>query len=163
MIEGSILLIFLALDGVIWGLVIGTKRLYVPLYQVVLLALGTCIMLFFSLWIGELIGGVVPSVVFQKLAGALLLIMSVYQLLREEALAKSLTFKVFILMNIDNVGYGLAIGNFAGFLSIAGGVLVGSAFILGLAMSYQNPKLQHYKEILPFIVLFSLGMIKLLS
>lgn len=166
-LSGLLMVLFISFDGFIWGILIGYRRQYFPFFHFILLTVGTAFILWFFYHLGIIIEDFIPFELFNKVSGAFLLILSVYHLIDGEGLFKrALLLKVFIIVNIDNIGFGLSAGysNLNEYFPIYAGVLFGVFFLIGLYLSYRLTvyKLQQLGDILPFLVLFSMGLFKLL-
>ncbi|MCR6109349.1 hypothetical protein HXA35_03185 [Bacillus sp. A301a_S52] len=160
------LVFFIALDGFIWGWLIGYRRHYFPLAHFLLLSIGTGVVLWIFYHVGQALDEVIPFYVFNKISGVFLLILSVYHLIDTKGIfKKAVALKLFIIINIDNIGIGLLAGfDTAGryFPFIAGGIFA-LFFLLGLYVAYSTSmyKFQQYGTLLPFCILFSMGFFKL--
>ncbi|MGJ9382785.1 hypothetical protein [Salipaludibacillus sp. CF4.18] len=166
-LSALLMILFVSFDGLIWGVLIGYKRHYFPFFHFILLTAGTALILWAFYHMGIIIEDFIPFELFNKISGAILLILSIYHLIDGEGVFKrALLLKVFIIVNIDNIGFGLSAGysNLNEYVPIFAGVLFGVLFLVGLYVSYRLPvyKLQQLGELLPFLVLFSMGLFKLL-
>jgi len=157
---------FIIFDGFIWGWLIGYRRQYFPLVHFLLLSIGTGLVLWAFYQIGLGLEEVIPLYLFNKLSGVFLLILSVFHLINGEGLfKKAIALKIFIVINVDNIGFGLWAGFEAAgryFPLIAGGMFAGF-FLFGLYVAHRTSwnKMQKYGEILPFVILFTMGFFKL--
>lgn len=165
-LSGLFMILFISFDGLLWGILIGYRRLYFPFFHFLLVTIGTGFVLLVFYYLGILIEDLIPFQFFNKLSGAFLLILSFYQLVDGEGIfKKAIALKVFIIVNIDNIGFGLSAGYAAisEFFILGATFLFGAFFLTGLILSYRISvfKLQQLGSVLPFLILFSMGVFKL--
>ncbi|PYZ92051.1 hypothetical protein CR194_17820 [Salipaludibacillus keqinensis] len=161
------MILFISFDGFIWGWLIGFRRLYFPLGHFLLLTIGTGLILWAFYQVGSALEDVIPFHLFNKISGIFLLILSLYHLIDGKGLFKrAIALKLFIIINVDNVGFGLSAGfeSLGRYFPLIAGAQFGLFFLLGLFISYRMSlyKFQQMGELLPFCILFSMGLFKLL-
>lgn len=161
------MIFFIIFDGFIWGWLIGYRRQYFPLVQFLLLSIGTGLVLWIFYQLGLALDDIIPFYLFNKLSGVFLLILSVFHLIDGEGVFKrAIALKLFIVINIDNVGFGLwagfeAVGRF---FPLIAAVLFACFFLFGLYLAHRSSwyKMQQYGQLLPFSILFTMGLFKLI-
>lgn len=167
-LSSAVLIFFISLDGLIWGWLIGYRRFYFPLWQFIALSAGTGGLLWLFYEIGLSLEKVIPFHLFNKVSGVFLLILSVYHLIDgDNVFRRAVALKLFIIINIDNIGIGLLAGYDAlgRYFPMIAASQFAVFFLMGLVLAYRSPSyvFQQYRRILPTIILFSMGFFKLFS
>lgn len=165
-VSALFMIFFISLDGLIWGWLIGYRRYYFPMIHFLLLSIGTGLILWLFYQIGVMLDDVIPFHIFNKLSGVFLLILSVYHLIDGEGVFKrAVALKLFLIINIDNIGISLLAGFDAigRFFPVIAGIQFAAFFLIGLFLAYNTSSyaLQQYRHILPSLILFSMGFFKL--
>ncbi|SES36984.1 hypothetical protein SAMN05518684_11999 [Salipaludibacillus aurantiacus] len=160
------MIFFISFDGFIWGWLIGYRKQYFPLIHFLLLTVGTALILWAFYQIGLALEDVIPFHLFNKISGVFLLILSVFHLIDGEGLFKrAVALKIFLIINVDNIGFGLLAGFDAigTYFPVFAGIQFALFFLFGLFLAHHSRvfKYQQYGNLLPFFVLFSMGFFKL--
>ncbi|WP_416148484.1 hypothetical protein ACM26V_19855 [Salipaludibacillus sp. HK11] len=160
------MIFFISFDGFIWGWLIGYRRQYFPLTHFLLLSIGTGVVLWAFYQIGVTLDDVIPFHLFNKLSGIFLLILSVFHLVDGEGIFKrAIALKMFLIINVDNIGFGLSAGFEAvgRFFPMIAAILFAGFFLFGLYLAHRSTwhNFQKYGQLLPFVILFSMGFFKL--
>ncbi|WP_280771366.1 hypothetical protein [Salipaludibacillus daqingensis] len=158
---------FISFDGFIWGWLIGYRRQYFPLAHFLLLTIGTGVVLWGFYQVGQVLDAFIPFYLFNKLSGVFLLILSVFHLIDGEGVFKrAIALKLFIIINVDNIGFGLWAGfeSVGRFFPLFAAVQFAIFFIFGLYLAHRSSlyKWQQYGQLLPFTILFTMGLFKLI-
>lgn len=162
-----LLSILVSIDAFAIGFLFGLKRIQIPLIIVVLIALFSSFVIFFSMGIGRFLGELVPSSIIQTVAGCLLIGLGIYNFIYEMPLYRRSYFvMVALLMNVDSLGYGIQAGlaeRSFWFAPIAG-IIIFLAFIFGIIYGHEtkNRFILRYVSIIPSFIFLLLGFSKLL-
>ncbi|TMW70312.1 hypothetical protein [Alteribacter natronophilus] len=154
-------------DGLLWGAIIGYKRVYFSLGQLLFLSAGVGVIFFFTYLFGSLVGVEISTSLLNRLSGMVFLAVGLLQLTHSgRFLFARLVRNLFIIVNIDNIGYGVVSG--VQEVHPVTGVFVAAAFfvlfVFGMVAgsSARFKFLARNNKVLPSLILIVIGTYKLL-
>lgn len=158
--------VLISIDGFIIGLLFSLKRIRVSLNVVVAIGLFSSFVIFFSMGIGQLVGEIIPSQIISITAGLIMIGIGIYNLFNDFPLYQPSFFIIIaLIINIDNLGYGLQAGlsNLPFSFALLVGFFVCLSLISGLIAGHdtKNTLILRYIEVLPAFLFISLGVSKL--
>ena len=162
-----LLSILVSVDAFAIGFLFGLKRIRIPLIIIMLIALFSSFIIFFSMGIGHLLGELISTSIISVFAGVILIVIGVYNFFSEMPLyRRSYFIMVALLMNVDSIGYGIQAGlaDRSFWFSPLAGLIIFVAFILGIIYGHEtkNRFIVRYMSIIPGLVFILLGLSKLL-
>ncbi|WP_227938143.1 manganese efflux pump [Alkalihalobacillus deserti] len=162
-----LLSMLVSIDAFAIGFLFGVKRIRIPLIIIVLIAMFSSFVIFFSMGIGRLLGELIPSSIIQTVAGFLLIGLGIYNLIYEMPLyRRSYFIMVALLMNVDSLGYGIQAGlaERSFWFAPLAGIIIFSAFILGIIYGHEtkNQFVIRYVSLIPSFIFLLLGFSKVL-
>ncbi len=162
-----LLSLLISIDAFVIGFLLSLKRIRISLATIIAIGLFSSFVIFISMGFGHLIGEIIPSQVVSTIAGILMIGIGIYNLFHEFPLyQRSFFVVVALLINIDNIGYGVQAGlsNQPLWLAPFAGFFVCFALIIGITVGFatKNKLMLRYIEIFPALLFISLGLSKLL-
>ncbi|WP_026688974.1 hypothetical protein [Alteribacter aurantiacus] len=158
--------LLIGFDGLLWGAILGYKRIYFPIGQLIFLSIGVGFVFFFTYLIGASIGFEGSTRFLNQASGLVFLGIGLFQLTHSGGfMFGRLVRNLFIVVNIDNIGYGVISGvqDIHPLTSILVAVSFFALFITGIIIGHSArfQFLTKNKKVLPPLVLISIGIYKL--
>ncbi|PYZ98931.1 hypothetical protein CR205_10280 [Alteribacter lacisalsi] len=154
-------------DGLLWGAIIGYKRVYFPFGQLLLLSAGVGLIFFSTYLVGSAVGVEISTSLLNRLSGMVFLAVGLLQLTHSgQFLFARLVRNLFIIVNIDNIGYGVLSGvqEVHPLTSLFVAAAFFMLFVIGMitGSSERFRFLTRNNKVLPSLVLIVIGTYKLL-
>ncbi|WP_096440110.1 hypothetical protein [Alteribacter populi] len=158
--------LLIGFDGLLWGAIIGYKRIYFPIGQLLLFSIGIGFVFFFTYLIGSVIGFEGSSTFLNQVSGLVFLGIGLFQLTHQSGFFFGrLVRNLFIIVNIDNIGYGVisAVQEVHPITSLFVTLSFFVLFITGIIIgsSARLPYITNNNKVFPSLVLIIIGMYKL--
>ncbi|MBM7097450.1 hypothetical protein JSY36_17080 [Bacillus sp. H-16] len=158
--------LLIGFDGLLWGAIIGYKRIYFPVGQLLFLSAGVGFVFFFTYMFGSIIGFEGSTRFLNQASGLVFLAIGFFQLTHSGGfMFGRLVRNLFIIVNIDNIGYGVISGvqEVHPLTSVFVACSFFALFVTGIIIgnSARFPYLTKNKKVLPSLVLITIGIYKL--